>query len=106
MALLLVAFVVGLLVRRLFVPYTVALVLAGIGLGFTDLLGGLTLTSQTILTIFLPALLFEASINLNLKQLREAVLPIALLAVVGVGITILIIAGLFSAILGVTATVA
>src|SRR5690348_6272093 len=97
MGLLLVAFVVGLLVRRLFVPYTVALLVVGIGLGFTGLLSQLRLTSQTILIVFLPALLFQAAINLDLAELRAAVLPIALLAVVGVGVSIALIAGLFAA---------
>jgi monovalent cation:H+ antiporter, CPA1 family len=106
MGLLLVAFVVGLLVRRLFIPYTVALLAVGIGLGFTDLLSGLTLTSQTILVVFLPALLFQAAINLDLTELREAVLPIVLLAVVGVAISIALIAGLFALALGVTGIVA
>jgi monovalent cation:H+ antiporter, CPA1 family len=106
MGLLLVAFVVGLLVRRLFIPYTVALLTVGIGLGFTDLLSGLTLTSQTILVVFLPALLFQAAINLDLTELREAVLPIVLLAVVGVAISIALIAGLFALALGVTGIVA
>ncbi|HVA26411.1 MAG TPA: cation:proton antiporter [Chloroflexota bacterium] len=106
MGLLLVAFVVGLLVRRLFVPYTVALLVVGIGLGFTDVLSGLTLTSQTILVVFLPALLFQAAINLDLTALREAVLPIALLAVIGVGISIAMLAGLFGLALGVSGVVA
>ena len=101
MGLLLVAFVVGLLVRRLFVPYTVALLAVGIGLGFTDLLSQLRLTSETLLIVFLPALLFQAAINLDLAELRAAVLPIVLLAVVGVGLSIALIAGLFAAVLGV-----
>jgi CPA1 family monovalent cation:H+ antiporter len=104
--LLLVAFMVGLVVRRLFVPYTVALVVVGIALGFTNLLPGVTLTSQTILFVLLPALLFEAAINLDLKQLRDAWLPIVLLAVVGVGLSMAIIAGLFAQALGVAAIVA
>jgi CPA1 family monovalent cation:H+ antiporter len=102
--LLLVAFVVGLLVRRLVVPYTVALLIVGIALGFTNLLSGVALTSQSILFIFLPTLLFQGAINLDLKELREAVVPIALLAVVGVGLSIVIIAGLFAWALG-TATI-
>jgi len=106
MGLLLVAFAVGLLVRRLFVPYTVALLAVGIGLGFTDLLSGLTLTSRTILVVFLPALLFQAAINLDLSELRDAVLPIVLLAVAGVAISIVIIAGLFAVVLGVASIVA
>ncbi|HEU0166936.1 MAG TPA: cation:proton antiporter, partial [Chloroflexota bacterium] len=94
--LLLVAFVVGLIASRLFVPYTVALLVVGIAIGFTHLLDGISLTADTILLVFLPALLFESAINLDLQQLRAATLPIALLAVVGVGVTIAIIGGLFA----------
>ncbi len=106
LALLLAAFVVGLLVRRLFVPYTVALLLVGIGLGYAGLLPGIELTSQTILIVFLPALLFQAALSLDLEELRAAILPIALLAVIGVAASIVIIAGLFAVGLGVAALVA
>ena len=106
LGLLLVAFAVGLAVRRLFVPYTVALLIVGIGLGFTNLLSGISLTSQTILVVFLPALLFESALNLDLDELRAAVLPIVLLAVVGVGLSMAIIAGLFAAFLSVPAVLA
>lgn len=106
LGLLLVAFVVGMLVRRLFIPYTVALLVVGIALGFTNVLSGVTLTSQTILLVFLPALLFQAAINLDLKQLRDALLPIVVLAIVGVGITMLIVAGLLAWMLGISLVVA
>ena len=99
--LLLTAFVVGLLTRRLFVPYTVALLLVGIALSFTGLFSAVSLTSQTILVVFLPTLLFQAAINLEVGQLRDALFSIALLAVAGVGLSIAIIGGLFSLITGV-----
>lgn len=100
LGLLLIAFITGMLVRRLFVPYTVALLIAGIGVGFTGLFSGVALTSDTILLVFLPALLFQGAINLELQTLRQAMLPIVLLAIVGVALSIAIIAGLFAAGLG------
>ncbi len=106
MWLLLVAFAVGMAVSRWFVPYSVALLAVGIALGFTGWLSSLTLTSETILLVFLPALLFQASINLDLRELRAATASIVLLAVVGVGVSIAIIGGLFAAVTGVPAIVA
>lgn len=106
MELLLIAFLVGLLARRVFVPYTVALLAAGVALGFTHVLAGISLTSEIILLVFLPALLFQGAIDLDLAELRAAVLPIALLAIAGVGISIAIIAGLFAVAVGVPAIVA
>ncbi|HEX6511432.1 MAG TPA: sodium:proton antiporter [Chloroflexota bacterium] len=104
--LLLLAFLVGLLVRRLFVPYTVALLVVGIPVGLTGLFDGLSLTSDTILLLFLPALLFQGAFNLDLKQLREAVLPIATLAVVGVALSMAMIAGPLAAVFGLAGIVA
>jgi monovalent cation:H+ antiporter, CPA1 family len=106
LGLLFIAFVVGLLVRQLAIPYTVALLVVGIGLGFTGIFSDLNLTSDTILLVFLPALLFQAALALDLKELRAAVLPIALLAVVGVGLSIVIIAAPFAWGIGTPAIVA
>ena len=106
MALLLIAFGVGLAARRLFVPYSAALLIVGVVLGYTHLLAGIDLTSQTILVVFLPTLLFQGAINLDLKELRAAVLPIALLAIVGVAISMAIIGGLFALAVGVPVVVA
>ena len=62
-ALLLIAALVGMGARRLKLPYTLALVLAGLALGFVHLpaLDGLALTPELLLLLFLPPLLFEAA---------------------------------------------
>ena len=69
-----------------------ALVLGGLALGslhlpFVDVLlsnRASWVTPDITLGIFLPPLLFEGSLKLNLRELRENALPITLLATVGV----------------------
>lgn len=79
---------VALVVKWIRLPYTIALVTAGLGVGllraehFIDL--DLALTPELVFTIFLPVLLFEAAFNLNYGHLRENARPIALFAVAGV----------------------
>src|SRR5262249_1344483 len=75
-------------------PYPIALVLAGLALGailhrplpfLHDLpLDTLHFTPHLILVVFLPALLFEATLHLEATTLRRTLLPIGLLAVPGV----------------------
>jgi monovalent cation:H+ antiporter, CPA1 family len=92
MWLLIAASVIAVVAARIRVPYTVALVLGGLALGsfhlpFVDvLLNNRTnwVTPDITLGIFLPPLLFEGSLKLNLRELRENALPISLLATVGV----------------------
>jgi len=97
--LLIAASLIALVTKRLKVPYTVALVAGGFAidlfrLPITNVLGKgretQLLTPDIILILFLPALLFEASININVRQLRENLVPILLLAVVGVLVATLI----------------
>jgi Na+:H+ antiporter len=90
--LLIAASVIAVLANRLRVPYTVALVLGGLALGSIRLPIVETLvqnhpdwlTPNIVLVIFLPALLFEGSLKLQVRQLRENALPILLLATAGV----------------------
>jgi CPA1 family monovalent cation:H+ antiporter len=96
-ALLLIISAVGIATRSLRIPYPVALVIAGVGLGVLlrsplPFLGGLELdelhlTPHLILVLFLPALLFEATLHIEATALRKTVLPIGLLAIPGVLLT-------------------
>src|SRR3954453_5312565 len=74
------------------VPYTVALVVAGLAITFTPLKTTVSLTPDLILFILLPALLFESAYNLSFREVRENVRPIAFLAVPGVILTALALA--------------
>jgi Na+:H+ antiporter len=90
--LLIAASIIAVIAARLRVPYTVALVLGGLVLGSFHLpiVQSLFshppdwLTPEVSLIIFLPALLFEGSLKIQLRQLRESLVPICLLATLGV----------------------
>ncbi|MCA9532847.1 MAG: cation:proton antiporter [Myxococcales bacterium] len=88
--LLMVASAVAMLAKRLSLPYTVTLVVAGLGLGmlpphFAWLdLDTVRLTPELLFNIFLPMLLFEAAFHLSWPKFRENLTAILLLAVPGV----------------------
>jgi CPA1 family monovalent cation:H+ antiporter len=102
--LLLIISAVGIATLSLRLPYPIALVLAGLAIGaiihsplpvFHDLpLDTLEFTPHLILVVFLPALLFEATLHLEVTTLRKTLLPIGLLALPGVVITALIVGAL------------
>ncbi len=81
---------VALITHRLKIPYTIALVFAGFAIDLFHIpikaVAGNTqlLTPEIIFVLFLPALLFESSINIEFKHLRENFWSILLLAIVGV----------------------
>ena len=91
--LLLIALGVALLARRAKLPYTLGLVVVGLGIGIFHLLPGVVLTPDLVLVIFLPALLFEGAWNLEQRELVRNWFPIFLLAGPGMAIAI-VIAGL------------
>ncbi|MDQ6788486.1 MAG: cation:proton antiporter, partial [Acidobacteriota bacterium] len=62
--LLLIVSLVALGVRRLRIPYTVALVVVGLLLTFQRK-SELSLTPELILSLFIPPLVFEASFHLD-----------------------------------------
>ena len=82
--LLLVAAVVAMLARRLRVPYSIGLVIAGVGLALLPFSPRVELTKQLIFTAFLPPLIFEAAIHLRWRELRKDFPVILVLATVGV----------------------
>lgn len=89
---LLIVSVVALAVRRFRIPYTVALVLAGVALSFRSPIR-MNLTSELILFLLIPPLVFEAAFHLNLDKLRKNLGSIFVLAVPGVILTMLIVGG-------------
>lgn len=64
------------------IPYTLLLVIVGLGLAFLDV-RLVNLSPQLILTIFLPPLLFEAAWNLEWSKLKRDLVPISIYAVLG-----------------------
>jgi len=88
--LLLIVSLVAMAVRRLRVPYTVALVLVGL-LITSQQPGQLELTPELILALFVPPLVFEAAFHIELDQLRDNLIPLLVLAVPGVLLSTLIV---------------
>jgi len=102
--LLIAASVVALITNRLRVPYTVALVFAGVAIDLLrpQIMDALTalglakgsnleiLTPEVVFSLFLPGLLFESSLHVNLRHLRENLRPVIILAVAGVVVATLV----------------
>ena len=82
--LLLIAAVVAIVARRLRVPYSIGLVVAGIGLAVLPFSPGIELTKQLVFTAFLPPLIFEAAFQMRWPELRKDLLVIVTLATIGV----------------------
>ncbi|MEA5581384.1 sodium:proton antiporter [Nodularia harveyana UHCC-0300] len=87
------------------IPYTLLLVIVGLGLAFVDV-RLVTLSPELILFIFLPPLLFEAAWNLHWAELKRNLVAICLFAVLGVVISITGIAIGLNQIAGISLTTA
>ncbi len=88
---LLVAALVALIARRLRLPYTVGLVLTGIGLTLARVGAGAVLTPRLIFEAFLPPLLFEAALTLHWREVRRDALPVLVLSTFGVALSALVV---------------
>lgn len=88
------------LAARLKIPFTVTLALIGIviGLGsetamlspslgflheFVEALNSLEITSEAVFFVFLPALVFESALSIDVRRLFDDISPILMLAIVG-----------------------
>jgi monovalent cation:H+ antiporter, CPA1 family len=82
--LLIAAAVVAVVARWIHLPYTLALLLLGLGLGAVPGIPVPTLNSEVILLLFLPPLLFEAAFVLDLRLLWSVRTGVFVFAVPGV----------------------
>lgn len=82
--LLLIAGVVAIVTRRLHIPYSVGLVVAGIIVALLPYAPQVNLTKDLIFTALLPPLLFEAALLIHWDQLRRDFPVIVVLATLGV----------------------
>lgn len=102
--LLAVAVLVGYVSSKIRVPYTIAMVITGLGVSVAQLrflnLNAFHLEPRLILLTFLPGLLFEASYHIDIGQFRDNLRPILLLAVPGVFLSTLITGWLVKTVLG------
>ncbi len=97
---LIVAALVALIARRLRLPYTVGLVVAGAALALFHVHAVPELTRKLIFHALLPPLLFEAALHIHWSELKRDALPVTLLATVGVLISAAAVAGGMIALLG------
>src|SRR5476649_329724 len=96
------------LADRLAIPYAVLLAAVGctigavialvgntVGVGMVGdmvhALDGFDLTAEALLYIFLPALLFETALNVDVQHLTEEIAPVLLLAVIGVLVSTIVV---------------
>ena len=82
--LLLLAAIVAMIARRLHVPYTVGLTLAGVGVAVTHFSLHLQLTRELIFSVLLPPLIFEAALQIRWRELKADAGVISLMATVGI----------------------
>jgi CPA1 family monovalent cation:H+ antiporter len=96
--LVIIAVAVALIARRSAVPYSVGLVLAGLGIAI--LLPDVTfrVTPELILAVLLPGLVFEAAYKIDLDELRQTFGIVVVLAAPGVLVT----AGVVAVVVSVT----
>lgn len=86
--------------RARLLPYPVVLAGAGVAVGLLP--GGQfpRISGNVMLLAFVPGLVFEAALTLDLAELRRRVFPISLLATIGVAITVLLIGVMTHLLLG------
>jgi monovalent cation:H+ antiporter, CPA1 family len=82
--LLFVSALVAMLMQRLRMPYTVGLVLAGMGLHFFHISIKWHLSRELIFFVFLPPLVFEAALFIEWREFKRDLPVLSLLATVGV----------------------
>ncbi|MGA2710175.1 MAG: cation:proton antiporter [Steroidobacteraceae bacterium] len=82
--LLFVSALVAIIARRLRMPYSVGLVLAGMGLYFSHVRLELHLTKDLIFVVLLPPLVFEAALCISWREFKKDLPVVTLLATVGV----------------------
>ncbi|HEY7220181.1 MAG TPA: cation:proton antiporter, partial [Candidatus Binatia bacterium] len=80
---LLVTAIVAMLTRRLGIPASSGLVVAGLGLALLPGTINIPLTKDLIFDAFLPPLVFEAALYINWSELRKDSAVIVTLATVG-----------------------
>jgi CPA1 family monovalent cation:H+ antiporter len=90
--LLLVATIVRSISQRVEIPFSILLVAVGAGIAllaraYPQLLGPvaeMNLSAELILFLFVPSLVFESAINLDVQQVKKSLGPILVLAVPGI----------------------
>ncbi len=111
--LLFLAMVTASVSRHFAIPYTVMLVVMGVGvrlaephITFLPVLNDFHITSELVFFVFLPALIFEASLRIDARELLKNLWPVVLLAIPGMLISMTLVGYGLWWVLGVNLTVA
>jgi CPA1 family monovalent cation:H+ antiporter len=100
-SLLAFATVVGVFAKFVKVPYTIALVLAGLLVAVMGAApGGVVITQELILVLLLPPLLFQAGLHLDIDLLQKKAVPVVILAIPGVLLSTVLVAAAVRPFLG------
>ncbi len=86
------------------VPYAVVLAAGGIAVGLIPGVPRQVIGPDLILLAFVPGLVFQASLTLDLGSLRQVLVPVGLLASAGVAVNVAVIGGLAHLLLGLRLT--
>lgn len=89
---LVIASFVAMISRRIGLPYTAGLVLAGMGLALFPAGADLPLSRELIFNVFLPPLIFEAALQLKWQRFRKQMPLTLVLAFAGVGLSAAVVA--------------
>ncbi len=92
--LLTIAALVAIVIRRIRLPYTVALVIVGLILSFFPNFLDFQASSDLILAILVPPLIFEATLHIPWNKLRNDLLPVLMLAVIGTLLGTIMVGGI------------
>ncbi len=95
--LLAVVAAVTLLAERIGIPYPILMVVAGLAIGLIPAIPNIELDPDTVLTVFLPPILFSGAFFLSVRDLWRNIRPITLLAVGLVIITTLAVGAVMMA---------
>ncbi len=98
--LLLIACGVAMVAQWLRQPYSIALVLVGLGVALTKSVPDIPITHEFIFTFILPPLLFQAALHLDLEQLRNNWRTIVILSFLEVLASTFLIGWVFAMVLG------
>ena len=92
-SLLAFATVVGVCAKLVKVPYTIALVLAGLAVAILGAApGSVVITQELILVLLLPPLLFQAGLHLDIELLQKKAVPVVILSIPGVLVSMVFVA--------------
>ena len=82
--LLFIAALVAMIAKRVRIPYTVGLVIAGIAVSFLPFTPEIELSKELIFTVLLPPLIFEATLFIRWRELTRNLPVILVFATIGV----------------------